>query len=347
MTGRRGWVRWLAPVVIIALALFVFRDQLPFLAKARSQLAHAQVTPLLAAVCTALLAIFAMSGVMQILLNVERRIAHPANTNAIVLASNAWSTTVPGGPALSAWLTFRVHRSWGASVGLCGWFFVVSGALSTVWMALIGVGAVAMLGAELSIWSLGGTIVAALVTMWVVFWATRNPETIKRWFRFLPSGARARVGDVIDQVGALRISGPAFAAAAALSLCNQLFDVATMIFSVWAATGAPPDNLVGICLAYIMTKLAGAAQITPGGVGTVEPVAAGMLVASGMTLASATAATVLYRAVSFLLISAIGWVIYAAVYARRGYLVGIRQAEAERGDYAAGHERATDDWTQR
>ena len=115
-----------------------------------------------------------------------------------------------------------------------------------------------------------------------------------------------------------------------------------MILAVWAATGAPPGNLVGICLAYIMTKLAGVAQITPGGVGTVEPVAVGMLVASGMPLASATAATVLYRAVSFLLISAIGWVIYAAVYAGRGYLVGIRLADAERQNYDAGHEGATD-----
>lgn len=342
MTGSRRWVRWLASVVLIALALFIFRDQLPFLAETRAQIAHAQVGPLLASVVTALLAIVAMSGVMQILLNVERPIANPANTNAIVLASNAWSTTVPGGPALSAWLTFRVHRSWGASVGLCGWFFVVSGALSTVWMALIGVGAVVMLGAELSVWSLGATLAVAAVTMWVVFWATRNPEAIKRWFRFLPDGARHRVTEVIDQVGALHISGPAFIGAAVLSLCNQLFDVATMTFAVWAATGAAPDNLVGIFLAYIMTKLAGAAQITPGGVGTVEPVAVGMLVASGMPLASATAATVLYRAVSFLLISAIGWVVYAAVYAGRGHLVGIRLADAERRNYAAGHEGATD-----
>lgn len=331
----------------MVLALVVFRDRLPFLAETGTQLANAQPGPLAGSVGTALLAIVAMSGVMQILLNVERPIANPANTNAIVLASNAWSTTVPGGPALSAWLTFRVHRSWGASIGLCGWFFVLSGALSTVWIALIGVGAVVLLGAELSGWSLSATLVVAAVTMWVVFWATRNPEAIKRWFRFLPDNARARVSDVIDQVGSLRISGPAFISAAALSLLNHLLDIITMIFAVWAATGTTPTNLVGICLAYIMTKLAGAAQITPGGVGTVEPVAVGMLVASGMPLASATAATVLYRAVSFILISAIGWVVYAAVYAGRGYLVRIGQADAEKQDYAAGHERSTNDWTQR
>ena len=89
--------------------------------------------------------------VMQLLQNTGARIANPANTNAIVYASNAWSTTVPGGPTISAWLTFRVHRSWGASVGLCGWFFVISGALSTVWMGVIGLVAVLFLGADLSV----------------------------------------------------------------------------------------------------------------------------------------------------------------------------------------------------
>ncbi|WP_284522596.1 flippase-like domain-containing protein [Corynebacterium aquatimens] len=99
---------------------------------------------------------------------------------------------------------------------------------------------------------------------------------------------------------------------------------------------------MGVALAYIMTKLAGAAQFTPGGLGTVEPVAAGMLVAGGMTLVDATAATVIYRTISFAFITLVGWVIYAAVYAGRGYLVGIRLADAERRNYPAGHEGATD-----
>ena len=75
--------------------------------------------------------------------------------------------------------------------------------------------------------------------------------------------------------------------------------------------------LSGICLAFIMTKLAGSAQVTPGGLGTVEPVAVGMLVAAGLPLADATAVTVVYRAISFALITAIGWVVYGSIYAGR------------------------------
>ena len=66
-----------------------------------------------------------------------------------------------------------------------------------------------------------------------------------------------------------------------------------------------------------MTKLAGSAQVTPGGLGTVEPVAVGMLVAGGLSLADATAATVIYRAISFALVTAIGWIVYSAFYLGR------------------------------
>ena len=81
-------------------------------AASRALLAAAWL-PLFGALATALLAIACMAGVMQILLNVEGRITGPGRTNAITLASNAWSTTVPGGPAISAWLTYRVQRTWG------------------------------------------------------------------------------------------------------------------------------------------------------------------------------------------------------------------------------------------
>ncbi|QXB19196.1 hypothetical protein SAMN04488531_0807 [Corynebacterium coyleae] len=314
--NARTWLRWLAPVVLVVVVLVVLRDQMPFFGDAWRAVRSASPLPLLGTVVTALLALVAMAGVMQILLNVEGRITGVARTNAIVFASNAWSTTVPGGPALSAWLTYRVHRSWGASTGLCGWFFVVSGALSTVWLVLIGIVAVVLLGADLSVTSLVLSLVAAALTIAAVFWATLNPAVLKRWVRFLPSRVHERAVAVIDQVAAIRISAPAFAGAAGLSLCNRLLDLATMVCAVWAVSSSS-ISLSGICLAFIMTKLAGSAQVTPGGLGTVEPVAVGMLVAGGLSLADATAATVIYRAISFALVTAIGWIVYSAVYLGR------------------------------
>ncbi len=314
--NARTWLRWIAPVVLAVVVLVVLRDQIPFFGEAWRAVRAAAPLPLAGAVTTALLALVAMAGVMQILLNVEGRIADPLGTNAIVIASNAWSTTVPGGPALSAWLTFRVHRSWGASTGLCGWFFVVSGALSTVWLVLIGIVAVVLLGADLSVASLLASLAAAALTIAAVFWATTHPAVLKRWVRFLPTRVHERAVAVINQVAAIRISAPAFTGAAALSLANRLLDLATMVCSVWAVSSSS-IAVSGICLAFIMTKLAGSAQVTPGGLGTVEPVAVGMLVAAGLPLADATAVTVVYRAISFALLTAIGWVVYGSIYAGR------------------------------
>ena len=337
MTSAREWIRWLAPVVVLVLLGVVFREQLPFLGQAFEALRHARPAPVAAAVVCAVLAILAMAAVMRILLTKDGVRVNMGNASAITLASNAWSTTVPGGPAISAWLTFKVHRSWGASVGLCGWFFVISGALSTVWMVVIGFAAVIFLGARLSVWALIGSLAVALAAIAGLFWAIYNPDVLRRWVRFLPERVRAKVVEVVDQLGSIRMTPGAFLAAAAFSLLNQLIDVATLYFSVTAVTGTLPGltaglnetTVQGVALAFIMTKLAGAAQVTPGGIGTVEPVATASLVASGLTLVDATAATLIYRIISFALITAIGWIIYLLVYAGKGFMLGRGEHESD------------------
>lgn len=330
MNLNAKWLRWTAPVVILIVGLVLFRDRLPFLGEAWTTLRRADLLPLVGAVATAFGAIAAMAAVMLVLLNIEGRIATLRNCINITLASNAWSTTVPGGPALSAWLTFRVHQSWGASTGLCAWFFVVSGALSTVWMALIGISAVVFMGARLSVWALAGSLAGTAAVVGALYWATRNPAVLKRWLRFLPERVATKASGVVDQVAAIQMSRRRFTAAAAFSLLNQVLDLAVLYFCAWSVLGTAPGfnpglnetSAMGITLAFIMTKLAGAAQVTPGGVGTVEAILAGSLVTVGLTLVDATAVTVLYRLISFALITAIGWVVHTAEYAGRGYMLG-------------------------
>ncbi|SDL97301.1 hypothetical protein SAMN04488535_1428 [Corynebacterium mycetoides] len=324
------WLRWLAPLAGLALIAFVFRDELDFLGESWEVLRNASPAPVAAAVACSFASIIAMSAVMLLLINVEGRVATLPRTSAITLASNAWSVSIPGGPALSAWLTFRVQRSWGASAGVCGWFFVLSGAISTVWLVVIGIAAVMFLGAELSISALAVSLALAVVTTAFLYWATRHPAALTRWARHVPPRVRDRLVGVIEEVARIRISGTRFLAAAALSLLNRLFDLAIMYFAVWAVGGSAPTavaglnetTVAGVTLAFVMTKLAGSAQVTPGGVGTVEAVAAASLVAGGMTLVDATAAALIYRCVSFVLVAAAGWIVYAAAYAGRGYMLG-------------------------
>lgn len=336
MTNTRAWIRWLAPLVVLAVVAVAFRDQLPFLGEAFAALRASSPAPVAAAVLCAVMSIQAMAVVMRILLTSDGVRVNLGNASAITLASNAWSTTVPGGPAISAWLTFKVHRSWGASVGLCGWFFVISGAMSTVWLVVIGIAAVIFLGARLSVWALVGSLIVALAAIAGLFWAIYNPEILRRWVRYLPQKVRDKVADFVDQLAAIRMTPGAFLAAATFSLLNRLIDAATLYFSTAAVTGELPGltaglnetTVQGVALAFIMTKLAGAAQVTPGGIGTVEPVATASLVASGLTLVDATAATLIYRIISFALITAIGWIIYLFAYAGKGFMIG----RAEQGE---------------
>ena len=336
MTNARAWIRWLAPLVVLALVAVAFRDQLPFLGEAFAALREASPAPVAAAVLCATLSILAMAVVMRILLTSDGVRVNMGNASAITLASNAWSTTVPGGPAISAWLTFKVHRSWGASVGLCGWFFVISGAMSTVWLVVIGIAAVIFLGARLSVWALIGSLIVALAAITGLFWAIYNPHILRRWVRYLPQKVRDKVADFVDQLAAIRMTPGAFLAAATFSLLNRFIDATTLYFSTAAVTGTLPGltaglnetTVQGVALAFIMTKLAGSAQVTPGGIGTVEPVATASLVASGLTLVDATAATLIYRIISFALITAIGWVIYLFAYAGKGFMIG----RAEQGE---------------
>lgn len=324
------WLRWLAPLVVLAAVAFVFRDKLPFLGEAWQALLSASPGPVAAAVACSLASIGCMGAVMQLLVNVERPVASFTAANAVTLASNSWSTSIPGGPAVSAWLTFRVQRSWGATAGVCGWFFLVSGALSTAWLVLIGLSAVIFLGAELSTPALLTSLAVAVATMGAMYWVTRHPAALKRWASYAPQRFRARLTELINDVARIRVSAGRFAASAVLSLLNRLFDLAVMYFSVLAVTGAVPlanpglnqTTVGGVTLAFVMTKLAGSAQVTPGGVGTVDAIAAASLVAGGMTLVDATAATLIYRAISFAFITALGWVVYLAAFAGRGYLLG-------------------------
>ncbi|SHT02427.1 putative integral membrane protein [Mycobacteroides abscessus subsp. abscessus] len=63
-------------------------------------------------------------------------------------------------------------------------------------------------------------------------------------------------------------------------------------------------------VAYAAARAAGSVPLMPGGLLVVEAFLVPGLVSSGMTLPDAISAMLIYRAVSWVFISAIGWVIF-------------------------------------
>ncbi|TNL94627.1 lysylphosphatidylglycerol synthase transmembrane domain-containing protein [Corynebacterium tapiri] len=343
---RWGWARWLAPLVVLALVLYFFRDNVDFIAHALRELRSTHPFPLALGLICACASLLAMGEVMRLLIRAGGTRVSLPETTAITLASNAWSTTVPGGPAFSAVLTFQVQRSWGATPVLCSWFLVISSIVSTMWLALIGLVAI-LLGASISLLSLVGSLAAIVVVGWLCYAITAHPESFGRSVRGVLRWIGPRVGrgrdfgdervrDVVKQLRTVRMSLPTFAAVAVHSLLNRLFDAAILALSVWAVTGNFPalhagaerTTLMGVLLAYITAKIAGSAQVTPAGLGTVEAAIVATLVATGMTAVNATSAAIIYRLVSFLFVTLIGWGVYFLHYGARGFS-GRAQADAD------------------
>lgn len=330
------WVRWLGPLVVLVILIVAFRDQLPFLGDGVRRLRDAEPTGVLLAATATFLSLFAMAEVMRLLLGAGHVRVTSAGATGLTLASNAWSTSLPGGPAFSAVFTYHVQRSWGASRLLCGWFLVLSSAVSTMWLVLIGVGGVFFLGARVSVWSLLITLAAMTALSWAVYWAANHPARLERWIRkLMPTLNRIRrrprdagVDSIVHQIhqfDTVQLSRVRFLTVAGWSLLNRLFDAFTLYACVWAVTGTAPGlesapdqtTLMGVMLAYTTAKLAGSTQVTPGGLGTVEAVIIATLVAVGMTAVDATGAALVYRLISFALATVVGWVIYFLAYAGR------------------------------
>ena len=325
----KKWLRLIASLIVLLILIYVFRDELDFLREGFSRLSHSDPAAVALVVIASIVAVLAMGEVMRLLIRAGGVKVPGSETAALTLAANAWSTTLPAGPAFSAILTFYVQRTWGASVMLCGWFFVLSSAISTMWLVLIGLGGVLFLNADMALWSLIGTLVLMLVLSGGLFWLTNHPDKIIRWLnrqKLIKGSKREAIVDQVKNLEEVHLTRRQFAWVSFYSLANRLIDMVSLWGCVWAVTGHLPalhagedtTTVAGVALAYLTAKLAGSAQVTPAGLGTVEAAIIATLVTTGMTAVDATGAAIIYRLISFALITIIGWVIYFWHYAHKG-----------------------------
>jgi hypothetical protein len=86
---------------------------------------------------------------------------------------------------------------------------------------------------------------------------------------------------------------------------NWICDCGCLVFSILAVGGHVPWQ--GVLAAYGLTQLAAALPIMPGGIGVVEGTLSVLLIAYHMPAATAIAAVMLYRIMSFWIPVTIGW----------------------------------------
>jgi putative heme transporter len=317
--GRYWWLRWVilgVAVIVIGVELALVWDQL---ARAWLSVYHANWWWVLAAVAASLASVDSFVQMQRTLLRSAGVKVKHWRMEAAAYAGNALSTTLPGGPVLSATFVYRQQRIWGATPVVASWQLVMAGALQIVGLALLGLGGAFLLGAKNNpfslIFTLGG-LVALIVLAQAV--ATR-PDLIDgigvrvlSWVNDL----RAKPSDdglhkwreTLEQLESVSLSRHELALAFSWSMLNWLTDMGCLLFASHATGGRP--SLAGLTVAYAAARAVGTIPLMPGGLLVVEAVLVPGLVTSGMTLPAAVSAMLIYRLISWILIAAIGWVVF-------------------------------------
>jgi uncharacterized protein (TIRG00374 family) len=317
--SRYWWLRWVligVAVTVLTVELVLVWDQL---AKAWKSLISANWWWVLAAVVAAMASMHSFAHIQRTLLESAGVTVRQWRSEAAFYAGNALSTTMPGGPVLSATFVYRQQRMWGASPVVASWQLVMSGVLQVVGLALLGLGGAFLLGASKNplslIFSLGGFLAIVLLAQAV---ATR-PELIDGIAVRVLGWANQVRGRPVDtglgtwratmnQLESVQLGRRDLGVAFSWSLFNWIADVACLAFACYAAGGHP--GLAGVTVAYAAARAVGSIPLMPGGLLVVEAVLVPGLVSSGMTLASAISAMLIYRLVSWIFIAAIGWVVF-------------------------------------
>ncbi len=321
--GRYWWLRWVVlgvVAVVLSVEATLVWDQL---AKAWKSLLTANWWWVLAAVAAATLSMHSFAQIQRELLKAAGVRVVQWRSEAAFYAGNALSTTLPGGPVLSATFMYRQQRLWGASPVVASWQLVMSGALQVVGLALLGLGGAFLLGAKNNpfslLFTLGGFIVLLLLAQAV---ASRPDLLDGIGVRVLSwiNQVRGKPADtwlekwreILSQLESVSLTRRQLGVAFGWSLFNWVCDVACLAFAAYAAGGHP--SLAGLTVAYAAARAVGAIPLMPGGLLVVEAVLVPGLVSSGMTLPAAISTMLIYRLVSWIFIAAIGWVVFFFVF---------------------------------
>lgn len=317
--GKYWWLRWVligVAVAVLTVEVVMVWEQL---AKAWRSLLAATWWWVAAAAVAALASMHSFAQIQRTLLRSAGVQVKQWRSEAAFYAGNALSTTLPGGPVLSATFVYRQQRLWGASPLVASWQLVMSGALQVVGLALLGLGGAFLLGASKNplslIFTIGGFVALLLLAQTVA----ANPQQIDgigvrllSWVNSL-RGKPADTGldgwrRTLNQLESVSLSRRTLTVAFSWSLFNWIADVACLACAAYATGGHP--SLAGLTVAYAAARAVGAIPLMPGGLLVVEAVLVPGLVSSGMTLAAAISTMLIYRLVSWIFISAIGWVVF-------------------------------------
>lgn len=295
---------------------------------------------LLAACAFELLSMMAFARTQRIVLRAAGVRASIPSVAATALVGNAISVSIPLiGPGAGSVFTFGRFRQVAHDPAPATWTLLISGLISnSVWILLIAIGATVSGNALAAFGGVFGGAAVVLTTVVGVL-ALHRPRARKLIIR---GGARVlrsvqRVwgrpaGDpedvtraTLDELSAFRMRLRDWVQAFGLSAINWLASVGCFVVSVLAVRSSVPWT--SVILVYCAGAAASSFNITPGGLGVTEGVLTAGLVASGMKPGAALGSALIFRLVSFWLVTLVGWIIYFGL--RRGTALRGRNNESD------------------
>jgi uncharacterized membrane protein YbhN (UPF0104 family) len=240
----------------------------------------------------------------------------------------AVSNSMPGGAVVGAAARYRIGRSYGQSpaavamslfsvgqaMSMGRWLLVAVVLATTVVAGTAGALDVAVLVAALA------ALVASGAVCWVVISDSRfsraaitvGQRIADRAGRRVPRLASREVGPFVDRLRAqgawlLRERGVGILLAGAAVTLGGAAIVATVVLALDGPAGPGAFEIVRV---YLLVRVAAAFSPTPGNVGVVEGALVAGLVAAGADPASAVAAVMVYRGLTYVLPIGTGSVLY-------------------------------------
>ncbi|WP_051198368.1 lysylphosphatidylglycerol synthase transmembrane domain-containing protein [Gordonia shandongensis] len=333
----RRWLRWLLVAVVVAILVTEAVIIWPKLSLAWQRIGDLRWEWVIASIGAAMLSMDSYAQVQRVLMRSAGVRVRQRESLAVILASNAVSQTMPGGQVLAPAFVYRETRKWGASPVVASWQLVMSGLLAGAGLALLGLGGALLAGAKTSPFSVIFSVSAFVLFLVIMQYLAGHPQVLESiaarilgWFNQLrekPADfGTDKLHQIIHQLQAVKLDRRHGAQAFGWSLFNWVADVACLAAVCYAVDAHP--SIAGLMVAYAAGKAVGTAvPLLPAGIGVVDGVLFAALVSAGVPSADAFTAVLLYRIVSYILISLVGWVIIAIRY--RGAFAGGRSLDDE------------------
>ena len=326
-SGRWWWLRWVAGIALVTLLVAEGVYLWPRLHE--SWLALTEIHWGWAAACVVAQAV-SLSGygrVQKQLLRAGGVEVRQSTSVAVVYAATAMAVTMPAGQVFSTAFTYRETRRWGASPVVASWQLAISGVIAGIGLALLGLGGALLVGGTFSPATLALSVAGLVALVLTIRYVSGHPETIEsgvRWALTRVNRARSKPADTgmatvretLEQLESVRMRRWDWVLTCGWSAVHRVADVACLGFACWAI-GAEP-SLSGVLIAFAAGKTVGTIPLAPGGLVIVDAtLIATLTTAASISASQAVAAAFVYRAVSFILVAIVGWIVFAVLFRGR------------------------------